>query len=515
MLYLYPNNNRSFRLGESIISPSQSQCAIIGDQIEIHNNKINVTKRGWISNLRIPGVIIFISKYRYGYNKSGLPFYLFNPSLPYLPPMIVACKGQYTDNMLAIVEFNTWINPSEHPRANLVQYIGPVNSIDDEAYAIIHRVIYPNYKRIEEFNLPALYLSPLTTSKFTFNIDPKGCIDIDDVLTIFPLCPEGDIWQIDISIADVSRFVPIDSPIDLIARRKTSTAYTELLRDTMLPEFLEKQISITEDSIRYVITLSIVWNKLTKTIEKTEWLKNCIYNSRSFSYEDAQDYSIDDQYLSSFNILREFTGSHDSHIWVEYVMRLYNKEAAKIIREIPKAVFRHESKPEIPPEVPDNLRFLYYNSSKYSWEYTEYTHASSPIRRYADIIAQRAICSFIDKTPPPKYEEDLVEWLNYKQKVIRQCERDILFYKRITTGLNHIEGIIASIDLIDDLAKIRVWFPEILHSITVKYRMVDNHIISKDESKSIPIKLYSKIGVTILWDTTKISGKRFIYSLFD
>jgi hypothetical protein len=516
MSILLPHTNQSFQIGEKIIPPSQSLCTLIGDTVDYHDNKTVLIKRGWITHMKIPGIIVFISKFRYGYNKSGTPFYMFYPTLPYLPPMIVACRGNQESNMLAIVEFNSWSNPSEHPRANLVRTIGTINDTTSELTAILSRIDSPTYKKILESHHipPQIYISP--SSHPTFNIDPTGCIDVDDVLTIFPLDPEEETWQIDISIADVSHFIPLDSEIDLIARQKAATGYTDISRITMLPPSLEKEISLTQNTVRPTITLSIVWHQPSETITKTTWSKRILRNSHSFSYEDAViTHPI---FHREFSVLSRLSGSTDSHVWIEYVMRLYNTEAAKLIRDTPRAIFRKEIPPptDIPDDTPHNIRFLYYQSSTYCWDNTGYTHASSPIRRYADLAVQRTIVSIIDGTPPPDYQVDLPYWLNYRQKIIRQAERDIIFYRKVTVGLNRIEtAIVAAIKMDGDMAKIKLWIPEILHSITVNYRMDGGDIVSKDGLARRSIALYTVTPLTILWDSTRIGRKRFVYSLFD
>ena len=520
MSILLPHTSRSFQIGENIIPPSQTLCTLIGDIVDYRDNRTTLIKRGWITHMKIPGIIVFITKYRYGYNKSGIPFYMFYPHLPYLPPMIVACRGHQENNMLAIVEFNTWTNPSEHPRANLVKTIGITNDNTSEITAILSTIDTPTYKKTGAITPDPLEIAE--SPHATFNIDPAGCIDVDDVLTIFPLDPEEENWQIDISIADVSHFIPLDSEIDLIARQKAATGYTEVSRITMLPPSLEKEISITQDTVRPTVTLSIVWHQPTESITKTTWSKKILRNSHSFSYEDAViTHPI---FHREFGVLSRLSRSTDSHVWIEYVMRLYNTEAAALIRDTPGAIFRREipPPPDIPHDTPQNIRFLYYQSSTYCWEYTGYTHASSPIRRYADLAVQRTISSIIDGKPAPNYPVDLPHWLNYRQKIIRRAERDVIFYRKVTTGLNRVENaVVAAIKIEGEMAKIRLWMSEILHTVTVTYPISPDPspsgctIMSKDGRSRLLISLYIMIPVTILWDSTRIGHKRFVYSVFD
>jgi ribonuclease R len=57
----------------------------------------------------------------------------------------------------------------------------------------------------------------------TINIDPPGCKDIDDVITMKQI-KEG-LWNFAITIADVAEWVSINSDLDLEARKKGQTLY--------------------------------------------------------------------------------------------------------------------------------------------------------------------------------------------------------------------------------------------------------------------------------------------------
>ena len=61
----------------------------------------------------------------------------------------------------------------------------------------------------------------LVTPGLTFNIDPEGCKDVDDVLSL-ERSADG-VWRLWITIADVDAYVPQNSLLDLDAAERVST----------------------------------------------------------------------------------------------------------------------------------------------------------------------------------------------------------------------------------------------------------------------------------------------------
>ena len=56
------------------------------------------------------------------------------------------------------------------------------------------------------------------------SIDPKGCEDVDDAISIRRLASNGNI-ELGVHIADVTHFVPVNSLTDLEARKRATTVY--------------------------------------------------------------------------------------------------------------------------------------------------------------------------------------------------------------------------------------------------------------------------------------------------
>lgn len=78
-------------------------------------------------------------------------------------------------------------------------------------------------------------------SHLIFSVDPSGCQDIDDAMSVKWL--KDGLVEVTVCIADVCAFVPLNSPLDLEARLKSTTIYLSHKRFDMLPSILSSDIA--------------------------------------------------------------------------------------------------------------------------------------------------------------------------------------------------------------------------------------------------------------------------------
>ncbi|CAH0476675.1 unnamed protein product [Peronospora belbahrii] len=121
-----------------------------------------------------------------------------------------------------------------------------------------------------------------------FSVDPRGCQDIDDAMSIQRL-PNGNI-ELGVHIADVSYFVEHGSALDLEGRRRGTTVYLVGQRLDMLPSVLSTDLcSLHENRDR--LAVSIVWELDGETytiVENSTWFGRTVIRScSSMTYEQA------------------------------------------------------------------------------------------------------------------------------------------------------------------------------------------------------------------------------------
>lgn len=65
----------------------------------------------------------------------------------------------------------------------------------------------------------------LRESHNVVSIDPPGCVDIDDACSLREL---PDCYEVGIHIADVSYYIPFNSPLDRFARDRSTSVYVAM-----------------------------------------------------------------------------------------------------------------------------------------------------------------------------------------------------------------------------------------------------------------------------------------------
>ena len=97
-----------------------------------------------------------------------------------------------------------------------------------------------------------------------FSVDPPGCQDIDDAMSVYWVRGGEGIIEIAVSIADVCAFLPQGCSLDLEAQTRGTTVYLTHKRMDMLPALISGDIaSLHGDKDRYAVT--VTWHvKLTR-----------------------------------------------------------------------------------------------------------------------------------------------------------------------------------------------------------------------------------------------------------
>ena len=459
----------------------------------------------------IIGTIELTNKSKYGYTSKHIPIYLFTPYNKSYPHFIVGCSVPPVKNLIGLIKFDKW--DTTFPRGQLQQVLGISGDYEAEKQALVWQASpykYPKGSYVPETKENAIRRE---LSGFTFNIDPEGCRDVDDVLT-FEQSDKG--WNVAITISDVARYVEDGSVIDIFASLIGQTLYDNgvPIRPMLPKEYSENVCSLIPGKISYGITLQFLWNNEINEINKItniEWFESILTTDKSYTYDEFNslpdtDYKKVLKEIASYlanDINSEIT---DSHKWIEQCMLFYNKEAGKMLKKAEMGILRRHSAPNLENlkklEKYPELKHLAFSSAEYclaeeesihyGLESEHYAHASSPIRRYADVVNQRIIKLLLksDETyivPLAMYD------MNYRAKLNKNFERDLYFLDAISTNRT-FKGIILDKNIIDSKIKIKIYIYEWKRSISVTYKY-DGKVWSRDEKREIDVTDFGEVEI--------------------
>lgn len=456
-----------------------------------------------LANNRIAGTLELTSKVRYGMTSRGVPLFRFIPYDKRFGPMAVGCSQRNLFyNIHAIVEPS--ISPQrqgELPKANIVQNLGEPTD-ETELKLLLTTYAYDSHKDLH----PAKTQPPPLTEQedirqrhtlhgTTFHIDPPGCKDVDDSFTVSKISDAK--WTIAINIADVSSRVLEGSAIDLEARRRATSFYTpggDAIQPMFAKEFSEDKFSLLPGKPKPTLSLCFDVEEGEWLPANIRWLSTLTQTTLSYTYDEA------DEALGSsreLNALQKVTRAPDSHVIVERLMIMYNQEAGKMLSSAGTGILRRQKGGAgVRVQIPGVPEFLFYESAEYCLPTADsvahealgldaYAYASSPIRRYADIVNQRAIkAELLRKGFSQKAEQQLVDEMNRRQKQAKAFQRDLFFMttlsKECAAEAVAVQGTVISVN--SEKRKAKVWVPAWKTAIQVKN-------ISADIKPSSPVSI--------------------------
>jgi hypothetical protein len=512
MLTLFTKNYREFSVIEngSVIrtfcgAKLANKC-LPGDSVAILDDGCRLLDR-CIQPI-IAGLLELNSKVRFGFSGRNVPIYLFIPFNEAYPPFIVGCSEKDTSvNRLALVKFEgVW--DEGFPRGNL-QRLLPVDADADT------EVLFWTYTPLacEKYKGEMPPLADMAGRQAlpmgTFHIDPPGCKDVDDVLTF-----DGEQHVI-ITIADVATTIPIGHPLDVRASKICQTFYQDGVPKHMFPSNLSETQMTLLDGVKPGLSLRVNLKTLA-----CDWFESVVQVEKTYTYESIyENAELCDRLRDMASCLglcdedRLTTG--DSHKWVEIAMKFYNIQAAKLLKATGRGLLRSHSAPDSEKlsaytHIDPELGFLAYKSAKYVKSDTEcvkhwglgtevYTHATSPIRRYADLLNQRALKRILFDRGYCEISVETIEQMNRVAVSAKQHDRDYVFMcavKKAPTG--SVDGRLLAIkDLGDGTIKLSLYIKSWGLIAKTFYKTVGSDlytIISKDETFTMTLvigKLYT------------------------
>ncbi|CAH8437909.1 unnamed protein product [Schistosoma turkestanicum] len=221
-----------------------------------------------------------------------------------------------------IVRIDSWDSHSAYPSGHFVQTLGCIGDLETETQTILieHNLAIRNFtdaqlnelaplsvqrpwqvdpeevKKRRDLRSPTISGNPNSENILIFSIDPPGCQDVDDALSVQWLPPIADEYgnehkrlQLGVHIADVSYFVPPNSYIDNEARKRSTSIYLADRRYDMLPGLLSGDVcSLWSGRDRYAV--SVLWEIDMDSFDISNiWYgRTVIHSSYKLTYELAQ-----------------------------------------------------------------------------------------------------------------------------------------------------------------------------------------------------------------------------------
>lgn len=458
-----------------------------GDKVYVKNEKVCLKERAHY--VPIVGVLELRNKTHYGLTSRGHPLYLFRPYNNCYPNFVVGCSEKdLSKNLLVLINVSEWNYPVQQlPRGIIRNILGQCGNYEAEKQAIFWHyspyVMPKELKAVAEthYDIERELQDRVKTPIHTFHIDPVGCKDVDDVLSIVQI--SSSLWEIWISISDVSAYICQESPLDFYARLQGTTTYDNdghVLR-SMLPEALSNgccSLLPGNDHLGICLVLQFDGNKVLDC----NWKLVTVTNVESYNYETIYNAShlplhVLESFTSYYFQTQDSTIIKDSHKWVEATMLFYNKMAAHLFAQHQKGVLRAQKEADVQKlsyfktyNIMDLEKYA-QNSAYYcdassletyhaSLQLGVYCHATSPIRRYVDLVNQRVLKEIIQNLESRPYIVDY-NHLNQVTSAHKKLRRDLHYAQCIMKGgEENIHMIVLEIIQKDThTLKLQCWVP--------------------------------------------------------
>lgn len=551
--------------------------ALNGDSVQLDDQGkvINVVRKN--GGHKIVGVLKLFGKHKLSPNAKGVPTYNFQPRDKRYPCMTVCSnilkkENPPKENIFCVVEFMDWTSTMKIPRGTMYNIIGEIS--DDKNNFIMNMWNRGLYRSAPKFSQSYLLVDNNKsirydyTDKTVFSIDPEGCIDIDDAFHITQ--KSNGLYEIGVHISDVSSFIPENSPLDIIAQTNSTSIYLPHQKYNMLPnQFADDTFSLHEGKPRSVFTTFICVTK-DGEINDFDFKHALILNRKAYTYDEANHellkesndknpvnlslkmlFRIYEKMITKFNFnsFAKDSPIKDTHDLVEYFMVLTNHIVCKFLsnksKEYPaNFINRIHKSPDLVklPELDKSSssiklgNFMYrrcMTAAEYSTNsgehfglsISQYLHFTSPIRRYADILAHRfldeiiqnnKLCNEDIKKRSEKTAETCLH-MNQISKRIKQLERDnkkvIISHELPKEGKEFTANIIKIGDDIEGNMNIEIYIPDLdfskeiclwkknmAHCIHLS-QLNDNEYSFFHGENIFKIKMYDEVKIKIIPST--------------
>jgi exoribonuclease R len=358
------------------------------------------------------------------------------------------------------------------------------------------------------------------------SVDPEGCEDIDDAISI----KIDKNIEISIHISDPTSYIQKDSDLDKELLKRASSIYIDNTHHMMPLKLATELISLKENKQSRAYTCIITFKscniddleniiKSNKNNIDFEFVKTNIQVTKNLSYDEFQNKITENEYYKNiYQIGKKILDGlsycyeeYDSHKMIEAYMILCNMCASKksILKRANLLKGDNIDKSDKYNRFNQTLALYTLEDKKHEGLDLYYTHFTSPIRRYADIIVHRLI--YDDKTYTEDELNKLIEHINNKTKYYKYIYNLYNLFKLI--GMNssvELSGTLIGIEynqlkiLVDNkLLYMNLVSSKILNSVYIEYDDKKIKIINTsreiNNSKEIIYNLGDNLSVKIYY----------------
>ncbi|XP_025053091.1 exosome complex exonuclease RRP44 isoform X1 [Alligator sinensis] len=388
--------------------------------------------------------------------------HLFTPADRRIPRIRIETRQASTlEGQRIIVAIDGWPRNARYPNGHFVKNLGTAGDKETETEVLLleHDVPHQPFSQAVLNFLPKMPWS-ITEKDMSYredlrhlcvcSVDPPSCTDIDDALHCRAL--ENGNLEVGVHIADVSHFIQPGNALDQESAKRGTTVYLCEKRIDMVPELLSSNLCSLRSNVDRALTLSspeVRFHMDSETHDpidlQTKELKET--NSMVEEFMLLANISVAQKIYEEFSecaLLRKHPAPPPSNY--DILVKAAKSKNLEIKTDSAKALADSLDKAETPdfPYLNTLLRILatrcmmqavYFCSGMdndfhhYGLASPIYTHFTSPIRRYADIIVHRLLAVAIraDSTYPELTDKhklaDLCKNLNYRHKMAQYAQR--------------------------------------------------------------------------------------------
>ena len=338
-------------------------------------------------------------------------------------------------------------------------------------------------------DLPLPDLPALPESASTITIDSEKTRDYDDAFTVLEWSLNSLVLAV--HITDLAHAISPDSPLFVEAEARGSSVYTlEATHPMLPPELAEEAFSLRAGTQRAVLSYRVqlfrngAWQLQEIVPQRVRINENLSYAEADERIAAGQEFwgllheccegllekRLEDGALNlrrtEFEIdisnpeavvIQPLNRNSPANRIIEELAVLVNRETARFFQErkVP-AIFRTQAPYEVVGEVKEGEELALEHLSLEAARLTTvpglhaglacepYMQATSPIRRFPDLIAQHQLRALLREADPPFSTEALMRWAELsevRQKGYARAEREVIRYWKTRYLSQHLGGV--------------------------------------------------------------------------